>query len=323
MHEALLVNPYNIDQVAGALHLALGMDASERSSRLRALQRREHRYDVHAWVERILATAAAPLEPIRPLATHDFERWLGPARAARRFALFVDFDGTLAEITERPSEARIGPSMLEALRACQRRKDTELAVVSGRALDDLRGMLPLKDLVLVGNHGLEIEGPGVPRFTHPDLPHFAARLGALARALAQGAAEGVWVEEKGASLTLHYRAAAASRHSEIAERAREIVRRAGFQARDAICAVEARAPTGWDKGNAVLHVLRARHGPAWSVDVRAVYAGDDDTDEDAFRALQGLGVTFRVGRAERSTLASHRLPDVAAVETLLRWVAGR
>jgi trehalose-6-phosphatase len=51
--------------------------------------------------------------------------------------------------------------------------------------------------------------------------------------------------------------------------------------------------------------------------------GDDDTDEDAFRALQGLGVTFRVGRAERPTLASHRLPDVRAVETLLRWVAER
>jgi trehalose-phosphatase len=101
------------------------------------------------------------------------------------------------------------------------------------------------------------------------------------------------------------------------------VRNAGFQARDAICAVEARAPTGWDKGQAVLHVLRLRHGPAWSEDLRAVYVGDDETDEDAFRALQGLGITFCVGRAERPTLASHRLPDVPAVETLLRWIAAR
>jgi trehalose 6-phosphate synthase/phosphatase len=323
MHEALLVNPYNIDQVASALHLALGMDVSERSSRMRALQRREQRHDVYAWVDRILATVAAPLEPIRPLGAHDFERWLGPAPQRRRFALFLDYDGTLAEIAEHPSKANVGPSMLEALRACQRRSDTELAVVSGRALEDLRERLALPGLVLVGNHGLEIEGPDLPGFVHPDLPHFSARLRALALAFEREAEEGVWVEEKGASLTLHYRGAAPRLHSAIAERAREIVRQAGFQARDAICAVEARAPTGWDKGHAVLHVLRARHGPTWSEEVRAVYAGDDDTDEDAFRALQGLGVTFRVGRAERSTLATHRLPDVAAVETLLRWVAER
>jgi trehalose 6-phosphate synthase/phosphatase len=324
MHEALRVNPYNVDQVANALHLALGMDAAERSSRMRALQRRERRHDVHAWVERILATVAAPLAPIRPISGADFERWLAPAQQEHeRLALFLDFDGTLAEIAEHPSQARVGDSMSEALHACLSRPDTELAVVSGRALEDLRGVLDLPGVVLVGNHGLEIAGPGVEPFVHPDLPHFAARLRELASALAEGAETGVWIEEKGASLTLHYRAAPARLHAAIAERARETVRQAGFQARDAICAVEARAPTGWDKGHAVLHVLRARHGPSWSEGVRAVYVGDDETDEDAFRALQGLGMTFRVGRAERPTLASHRLPDVRAVETLLRWAAER
>jgi len=324
MHEALRVNPYNTDQVASALHLALTMDVAERSSRMRALQRRERRHDVHDWVERILGTAAAPLEPIRPLRSGDFERWLGPLlQEQQRLALFLDFDGTLAEIAEHPREARVRPSMLDALRACQHRGDTEVTVVSGRALDDLREVVGVSELVLVGNHGLEIEGPGVPHFAHPDAPHFAVRLRELARALAEGAEAGVWVEEKGASLTLHYRSAAPRLHTEIAERAREVIRQTGFQPRDALCAVEARAPTGWDKGHAVLHVLRARHGPAWSEGVRAVYAGDDDTDEDAFRALQGLGVTFRVGRAERPTLASYRLPDVPAVETLLRWVAER
>jgi trehalose 6-phosphate synthase/phosphatase len=176
---------------------------------------------------------------------------------------------------------------------------------------------------MAGNHGLEIEGPGVERFLHPDLPHFASRLRDLAASLERDVEDGVWVENKGASLTLHYRAADPQLHPGIAKRSRASVRQAGFQARDAICAVEARSPTGWDKGHAVLHVLRARHGPAWSEEVRVVYAGDDDTDEDAFRALQGLGVTFRVGRAELPTLASHRLPGVAAVEALLRWAAER
>jgi trehalose 6-phosphate synthase/phosphatase len=323
MHEALRVNPYNTDQVAEALHLALNMDGAERSARMRALQRRERRHDVHAWVDQIIASVAAPLKPIRPLGSEDLTSWLGSEFESQRVALFLDFDGTLAEIAEHPSQVRLGASMREALLACQRRADTELAVVSGRSLADLRKLLDLPDLVLVGNHGLEIEGPGVERFRHPDLPHFAARTEELAAALESLAGDGVWVEKKGASLALHYRGLSPRLHESVAERARAIVRQAGFQPRDAICAVEARPPTAWDKGHAVLHVLRARHGPAWSEEVRALYAGDDETDEDAFRALQGLGVTFRVGRAERSTLASHRLPDLAAVETLLRWVAER
>jgi len=323
MQEALLVNPYDVDRVAEALHQALAMDPTERTVRMRALERRERRNGVHAWLADFLRTANAPIAEIRPVAAGDFAGWLGAFCQGKPLALCLDFDGTLVEISGHPSRVAMRPSMREALLACTARGDTELAIVSGRALADLRGQLLLPGAFLVGNHGLEIEGPGLEPFRHPDLPHFAKRLEELAQELRAGCEPGVWVEEKGASLTLHYRDADAALQPRIAERARELVRRAGFQARDAICAVEARPPTGWDKGLAVLHLLRARHGPAWSESVRAVYVGDDETDEDAFRALSGLGVTFRVGRAERPTLASHRLPNVAAVETLLRWIAER
>ena len=81
---------------------------------------------------------------------------------------------------------------------------------------------------------------------------------------------------------------------------RSCIAAAGFQPRDGICAVEARPPIGWDKGQAVLHILRQRYGPAWSERVRIIYLGDDQTDEDAFRVLAGLGVTFRIGAPTRS-----------------------
>jgi trehalose-phosphatase len=105
--------------------------------------------------------------------------------------------------------------------------------------------------------------------------------------------------------------------------ARARISAAGFQPRDARCAIEARPPIAWDKGHAVLHVLRELHGQAWSTQMRVVYAGDDDTDEDAFRALQGLGISFRVGTADTPTMAQRRLRDVSAVEALLRWLAER
>jgi trehalose 6-phosphate synthase/phosphatase len=323
MQEALRVNPYNSEEVAAALHHALSMDVGERMVRMRALQRRERRGDVHSWVSGFLGTANAPLERIRPLRGTDFARWLGAFCQGQHLALFLDYDGTLVEIAGHPSRVQLREPMRDALLACARRRDTELAIVSGRALADLRAQTGLPDAALVGNHGLEIEGPHLERFAHPDLPHFAKRLEELAERLRRSAEPGVWVEEKGASLTVHYRDADPVRQPGVAQRVREAVQRAGFQARDAICAVEARPPTAWDKGHAVLHLLRARHGPGWSESVRVIYVGDDETDEDAFRALSGLGITFRVGRAERPTLASHRLPNVDAVETLLRWVAER
>jgi trehalose 6-phosphate synthase/phosphatase len=322
MREALQVNPYNTDAVAENLHQALTMDLAERTARMRALQLRERQNDVHDWLASFLRAASAQAR-IRPVREEDVKAWLGRELSDRPLALFLDYDGTLSPIVEHPGQAHLGPGMRDAIAACARRPDTEVAIVSGRSLSDVRARVDVPGLTFAGNHGLEILGPGLEPFVHPDLRHFEQRSHELARALAEIREPGVWVEEKGASLTLHYRQAEQAHQAAIAERARKLVRESGFQARDALCAVEARPPIGWDKGRAVLHVLRARHGPAWSERLRVVYVGDDDTDEDAFRLLVGLGTTFRVGRAERSTLASRRLPGVEAVETLLRWIAER
>ena len=323
MHEAIRVNPYHRDAVAESLHQALVMDPAERTARMRALQRRERRDDVHAWLDTFLTAASSPPAPFRPVQPADFTRWLQRQLSGARVALFLDYDGTLAPIARHPSESRMSEGMCEALAACLKRDDTEVTIVSGRALADLRGRLALPGLSYAANHGLEIDGPGLEPFAHPDLPHFAERSGELARALREISEPGVWLEEKGASLTLHYREAEPDAQGRIAERAREIVIGAGFQVREALCAVEGRPPTGWDKGRSVFHLLRARHGPEWPEQLGVVYVGDDETDEDAFRALEGLAFTFRVGPAERPTSAARRLPDVDAVEALLRWIAER
>jgi trehalose 6-phosphate synthase/phosphatase len=213
--------------------------------------------------------------------------------------------------------------MRHALETCVARADTDVAVVSGRAQDDVRKMVGQDVIVYAGNHGLEIGGPGLRPYRHPDIDHYADRARDLADALDVLQVEGVWVERKGASLTVHFRQADPGSHAEVAERARAEIQQAGFQPRDAHCAVEARPPIGWDKGHAVLHVLRSRYGPNWSEELRVIYVGDDETDEDAFRSLQGLGATFRVGGADQPTNARRRLSGVPAVESLLQWLAAR
>jgi trehalose 6-phosphate synthase/phosphatase len=322
MHEALRVNPYNIDSVAAALHRALSMDRNERADRLLALQRRERRDDVYRWVQAFLDWSRAPSAPMRPTTAAEFQAWLGPFLSQRHLALFLDYDGTLTPIVDHPSRAVLSPSMRQRVAALAEREDCDVTLVSGRRLEDVRKLVDLESVTYAGNHGLEIRGPDV-EFDHVDVGHYQERALELALGLQSIEGSGVWVEEKGASLTLHFREAPHLEHERITAAARRVIHEAGFQARDAHCAVEARPPIGWDKGHAVLHILRSRYGPSWSESVRVVYAGDDNTDEDAFRVLVGLGITFRVGSADNPTLASRRLSNVDAVESLLEWLARR
>ncbi|UCE86077.1 MAG: bifunctional alpha,alpha-trehalose-phosphate synthase (UDP-forming)/trehalose-phosphatase [Deltaproteobacteria bacterium] len=324
MREALHVNPYNVDETAEAIHRALDMDEVERRMRMNGLQRRERRYNVYAWVRSFLETALATQRVLRPPTDSDFAGWLAAFLQGHRLALLLDYDGTLARLADHPSRAVLTADMQRAIEACDARADTDVAIVSGRSLEDIARMVSLPDLVYAGNHGLEIEGKGVEPFHHEDLVHYRARTEELARELEQVALDGAWIEEKGPTLTFHYRPVADSaRRNMLSEAARRTITAAGYQARSAHDALEARPPIGWDKGRAVLHILRSRYGPAWSEDVRVIYVGDDETDEDAFRMLSGLGVTFRVGSADTLTLATRRLPNTEAVGALLQWIARR
>ena len=323
MREALQVNPFDLDGTARAIHRALVMDQAERASRITSLRRRERRDDVEAWVKSFLGAAAERFEGLEPLTDREIETWL--ARFIRSYPLcvFLDYDGTLTPLVEHPSQASIDEPMRDTLRAVAEREDTTVAVVSGRSLSDVRRLVGDERLIYAGNHGLEIEGPGLEAFRHEDLDHYAERADELATDLRRLESGGAWTEHKGPTLTFHFRNVPDDKRDELAEQARRLIVAHGYQARDAHMAVEARPPIGWDKGRAALHVLRERWGPNWSEKVRVIYVGDDQTDEDAFRFLAGLASTFRVGSAQTPTAASRRRPNVEAVRKLLEWLAGR
>ena len=215
------------------------------------------------------------------------------------------------------------PEMKAALEDCASRPDTDLSIISGRSLNDVQAMVGLPDLTYAGNHGLEIQGAFIDDFTHEDLIHYQERTLELTKSLEEVHVDGAWTEAKGPTLTFHYRSVPADRWPELVRRAHEIIIAAGFQARAAHRAIEARPPIGWDKGRAALHILRTRYGPSWSEKVRVIYVGDDQTDEDAFHLLGGLAFTFRVGSADTATGATRRLPRVDSVRGLLEWLGRR
>jgi trehalose 6-phosphate phosphatase len=226
------------------------------------------------------------------------------AEAPERAAILLDVDGVLAPIVERPEDARVPDETRAELRRIHGRYGL-VACVSGRAGEDARRIVGLTELVYVGNHGLELE---------PESAEWGRRL-------LRFIADVDWpvTEDKGLSAALHYRemedqAGARARLEEVAERARQ----AGFVARFGRKVLEVLPPVRADKGTAIRRLL-AQH----RLD-RALYAGDDTTDLDAFRALDGLEVRVRVavasaeGPAELREAADIVVADPPAFLELLR-----
>jgi trehalose-phosphatase len=207
--------------------------------------------------------------------------------------IFLDFDGVLAPIVERPEDAAPPPATraeLERLVGSY----ALVAVVSGRASEDVRARLGVKGIVCVGSHGLELE-PQAERWR---------------RTLAAFGADAPWppdeVEVKGLAVAFHFRGSA-DEHEAVREldRIAESAREEGLVARYGRKVLEVLPPVGCHKGTAVRHLLE-EHGLR-----RALAAGDDTTDIDSFAALDGLDVAVRVAVASEE--APSALLDAADI----------
>jgi trehalose 6-phosphate phosphatase len=201
----------------------------------------------------------------------------------RSSAILCDIDGTLAPIVPEPERARVPPETQEALRVLAGRFAL-VACVSGRRAVDARRLVGVDELTYAGNHGLELLHPGEgeveldPAAGGASLParDFIGTLDAVALGEA-----GMTVENKGPIQALHWRTARDGGAAE--QRAREIA--AGAEAVGLVAhwgrkVLEIR-PTGEvNKGTAVRRLVGSRRVQ------RALFAGDDRTDLDAFDALR-------------------------------------
>jgi trehalose-phosphatase len=195
------------------------------------------------------------------------------SEAPERSAIFLDVDGTLAPIAPRPQDARV-PDEARAEVARLAGRYALVACVSGRTGEDAQRMVGVDGVRYVGAHGLEL-APDADRW-RDEVRSFAATVD--------------WpVEDKGLTVSFHYRQAEdESAALEYLEEVAEQARRAGLVPRFGRKVLEIRPPVHADKGTAVQQML-GETGLR-----RALYAGDDSTDADGFRALDGLEVGVRV-----------------------------
>jgi len=251
---------------------------------------------------------------------HLYEAWdeVEPRiRNADRLFLLLDYDGTLCPIVSRPELAVCPPQVRSLLGKLRDSPKARVAIISGRALEDLKNKVGVQGIMYVGNHGLEVENPAGSHRKKLS-PERQNELKKIRDSLETDLkpVPGILFEDKGPILTVHYRNAP----REFAFRVQEAAEKAlqpfpdRWQVSPGKKIVEIRPQAGFDKGKTVREILN-RFPSGRSL---PVYLGDDHSDEDAFQALGSQGVSIWVGSGAASSSAQYFLLDPEEVRGFLQ-----
>lgn len=240
-----------------------------------------------------------------------------PPAPADHWALFLDVDGTLLEFAATPDGVRVPAGLIDTLAEMHRHLQGALALVSGRPLDQIDALFAPLVLPAAGLHGLQRRDAHGAGGASPQTRAEVARPAALAalRIAAEAVAArfpGAVVEDKGATLALHWRGNARAQDDLRALAEAALARLPGYRAQPGDHVIELR-PHGADKGAAIAAMLDALPFR----DRMPVFVGDDHTDEHGFEvAVERGGLAILVGKRQPS-MATHGLQDPAAVREWL------
>lgn len=243
----------------------------------------------------------------------------------------LDIDGTLAPIAPTPEQAAVPPATRQTLERLTRLPNVILAFVTGRAAADGRRLVAVPHGWTIGNHGIEVVDPSGALRVNAAAQAYAPAMASAVRLLRDrvGGFRGVLVEDKTWTVSVHVRLAEPDVVPNVEREVELIGQELGLRELHGKKIFELRPPIDIHKGIALLD-LAATLG-VFRGDVMTgslLYAGDDRTDEDAFRVLPAApahAVTVHVGTAElpngQCTIAELLLPDPAGVHDFLEWLA--
>jgi trehalose 6-phosphate phosphatase len=227
-------------------------------------------------------------------------------------ALFLDIDGTLLDIAPTPERVLLDPALAALVPALVDRLDGAVALVTGRSIRDVDRLFGELVLPIAGQHGCERRDAQGSMHLHAPDSKTLAKLRELMAAFASRHA-GLRLEDKGATLAVHYRGAPglASHVHQTLRTQVGFAEREGFTLQPGKRLIEVR-PENRDKGTAIRDFMKEDPFSGR----RPVFVGDDRTDEQGFAAVRSMrGIAVKVGPGR--TLANYRLSDVAAVREWL------
>jgi len=228
---------------------------------------------------------------------HLFKYWekiQSRIQQAQNLFLFLDYDGTLTPIVSQPELALCPPEVKRHLEKLRRLPGVYLAIISGRSLDDLRKRVGVSDIFYVGNHGLEIENPDG---RHKKIVSSARtkELKRITQNVQNSLKEipGIVIEEKGPILSVHYRNVPQKFFARIPRILKEELQqwKDRWKIKSGKMVFEIWPNIDFDKGDAVREILKTIPPQG----LLPIYLGDDLTDEDAFRVLEGQGISVFIG----------------------------
>lgn len=324
---SLAVNPYDTERMADALARALRMPPEERWERMRQMRAHLLQNDIYHWMERHVRTAAQILAERAATRSvfEDLETLQRLVASRDRLAVLADFDGTLALMADRPGGAVLPPLTRALLARLARHPRSLVAVISDRALPELRQRVGVRDVVYVGNQGFEITGPGwaSERREASEVRELVAACAERLRLRLRGIRDAV-VEDQGLTARIHYRLVRRDQVEAVNQVVLEEMARVPpgkLVLRRGKMVVEIRPAIDWHKGQAAMWLLEHVLGRDWRTRCAVLFAGDDTTDEDAFLALANAGATIRVGTGPYPTAARYMVSDVEEFTRLLGLVS--
>jgi trehalose 6-phosphate phosphatase len=257
---------------------------------------------------------------------HLFQFWqafTAECRAALHILFLSDYDGTLTPIVSRPEDALLSPQVRDKLSTLARKPTVSVGIITGRSLSEIKSMVAIEGIYYSGNHGLEIEGPGLS-YVSPIAETARTTMKDLARVFTGELAgiDGFIIQEKGLSLSVHYRLVKVEEESIVAETFRRVTAPLLDKGKIKVFAGkkvwEVKPPIDWHKGKAIEAINREIKALLKLESLLTIYLGDDFTDEDAFRVLhRPEGWSIFVGGENPSSAAEYFLNSPAEVEELL------
>lgn len=308
---AILINPYDIESFSDAIKMALTISPGEKTGKMDLLRYQIRTNDIYKWFSDILReivnTSSLKKRMVRYLFDHLDEL------PVKDIFLLLDYDGTLTPIVESPDSAFLSANIRSLL--MKLRQYMPVAVISGRNLEDIKERVGVDGIIYAGNHGAEIwDGKEIVKTQGLDIRRDLLEefLDKLKTRLAH--IEGLLIEDKGITASVHFRLVKIKDLAEFFDIFSEIAGKYenSFKITSGKKVFEIRSPGAWNKGDAISWIMENA-----GKDKLPIYIGDDITDEDAYRAIEGKGISICIGI---SSEADFYLEHQREVEALLQYL---
>jgi trehalose 6-phosphate phosphatase len=229
-------------------------------------------------------------------------------------AFFLDYDGTLTPIVQRPEDAVLSDEMRKTLSDLADK--FTVAVVTGRDKEDVQQFIRLDNIIYSGSHGYITSGPDDLFMEHEDSEKIIKSLDKIEEELQQifpEKAEGVQIDRKRYAIAVHYRNADEKDVPLVFDVVDEMLEKhKGHKKGKGKMVVEIKPDIDWHKGKAVLWIIEEL-GIDKDEQTIPIFIGDDTTDEDAFQAIRDKGIGILVENHGQQTAAAYSLKNVYQV----------